>query len=877
MGSCSSFQKLGARVSIVTLFVAQLAVGSLSFGFSPATAVAADTLLSDSFGTGSSDNDIPNWEEEGTDSDSHSLAQQPSGSGEDSASVDGGRFAKMRGGEWICRQVSAVGYNTLNLSYYWKEDTSAEDGESAIVEYFTGGTCDAPTGLTTLTSHELDDGNAGGTPLWSLDSLGLPGALSNSSFFIRFRNTADGSNDHLRIDGVVVTGEVIVASSSSISSSVASSSSSSIISSSSSSASSISSSSSSSSSVTIAYVCHDGNTTLSFELPTQQSAYDAHIAHEDAVGECESSSSSSESSSSSSIAPACLPTDETLVAYWKFDEGGESLFAVDSTAYANNGNVSGAVWNVSAPSVAFDDPYSMYFDGSNDVVTVTDTTGLSFSTNTSFSVTAWAKPTSFGGYQTIAHKIDDTGAARAGYLFTLNNGFPEVWLISDYANDAYTVVPSVVSLTLDQWSHVAFTYDGSGNAGGVRIYVDGSDVTGTSSQDTLAAASMSNTQPFEIGFRSVAGAQAFAGYLDDVRVYSAVLSIGTIDGLHDGQCGDTPVSSSSSSVSSSSSSASSVEDIDADEDRIPDSLSCSTYMESVCTPQPPLCTPSPDVCTPGPDVCIEEVCSPGPSVCVPGAPMCIPQPDSCIMVPVTTCVGPDNCPSTFNPDQADANENGTGDACEEAPQPENNDEDTDGNQSNGSYRGSRTNVLRSLIALFGGDGEAGDVPPGGFGGPGEEEFTEQETDVICRIRKALEEDASSTVRTWVAEQLAMKMPHSVEAIAEELKTGSICPLDIVRMKPLPKPIAFRIDALGFPVSSNDTWNKCIRGTATLQDIRNNPDRDDDGYGVSCSRYHTQDVWRHPDLSTYFTWKAGTRSLLLPAGYALRQDVAVTQK
>lgn len=149
--------------------------------------------------------------------------------------------------------------------------------------------------------------------------------------------------------------------------------------------------------------------------------------------------------------------------------------------------------------------------------------------------------------------------------------------------------------------------------------------------------------------------------------------------------------------------------------------------------------------------------------------------------------------------------------------------------------------------------------------------------MICRIRKALEEDTTSTVRTWVAEQLAMKMPHSVEAIAEELKTGSICPLDIVRTKPQPKPIAFRVDALGFPVSSNDTWNKCIRGTATLEDIRNNPDRDDDGYGNSCSRYHTQDVWRHPDLSTYFTWKRDQAMLLLPAGYALKQDVVLTQK
>lgn len=459
------------------------------------------------------------------------------------------------------------------------------------------------------------------------------------------------------------------------------------------------------------------------------------------------------------------------------------------------------------------------------------------------------------------HKIDDTGAARAGYLLTLNNGTPEVWLISDFAGGVYTVVPATGALTAGEWSHLGFTYDGTGNAAGVRIYVNGSDVTGVSTQDTLAAASMSNTQAFEIGYRSVAAAQAFAGYLDDVRVYDEALLVGDMSDINAGQCELDAVSSSSfSSVSSWSSSVSSGP-ADIDSDGIPDTLVCTTVMTNVCTPVP-------DTCTPLPPVCIEEVCTPQPD-------SCIPNPPSCIIVPSTSCSGPDNCPSTFNPDQADANENGTGNACEVSSA--SSASSTDNGNSNGSYRGSRTNVLRSLIALFGGDGEQGDVPPGGFGGPGEEEFTEQEADVICRIRKALEEDATSTVRTWVAEQLAMKMPHSVEAIAEELKTGSICPLDIVRTKPQLKPIAFRVDALGFPVSSNDTWNKCIRGTATLADIRNNPDRDDDGFGNSCSRYHTQDVWRHPDLSTYFTWKRGQNMLLLPAGYALKQDVVLTQK
>jgi hypothetical protein len=112
-----SSKKLGARISLATL-TAQIALSSLTLGLAPTMAIAADNLLSDGFGTGSNSNDISGWEEEGNDTDSHSLAQNFStpASSEDGISPDGGRFAKMKDGEWICSPVNAVGYNTLSLS-----------------------------------------------------------------------------------------------------------------------------------------------------------------------------------------------------------------------------------------------------------------------------------------------------------------------------------------------------------------------------------------------------------------------------------------------------------------------------------------------------------------------------------------------------------------------------------------------------------------------------------------------------------------------------------------------------------------------------------------------------------------------------------------
>lgn len=498
---------------------------------------------------------------------------------------------------------------------------------------------------------------------------------------------------------------------------------------------------------------------------------------------------------------ACVTTDDYLVGHWEFDAGTGSV-AYDATDLNNEGAVTGASW-IAGVITAFYNPFALSFDGSDDIVTVSNTTDLDFGTNDAFTISAWTRASSFAGYETIFQKIDDSTGAQQGFVLTLANGVPQFWMQSDYAANEYLQVGSTTPLTVDTWHHVAVTYDGSGLASGVRIYLNGTDTTGSIGHDNLVG-SIVNVGEVEIGNRNGGSFQQLSGDVDDVRVYETVLESTQVAALAAGSC-DAGVTAPPDIV-------------DADEDGIPD----------------------------------EE--------------------DPCV---------------TFNLEDLD--DDGLEDVCDE-------DIDIDdgeggnggnGNQSfgfsapglqgsRGARRGAQTNILNSLIALFGGDGEQGDVPPGGFGGPGEEEFTDEETDVICRMRKALPEDASSSVRVWVAEQLATKMPHSVEAIAEELKTGSICPQELVRSNTRAKPLAFRVDALGFPVSSNDTWNKCIRGTATLQDIRNNPDRDDDGYGVSCSRYHTNSLWRHPDLNIYFTWN-GKKGVSLPVGYAIRQDSAVTQR
>ncbi|OGJ68319.1 hypothetical protein A3B61_03150 [Candidatus Peribacteria bacterium RIFCSPLOWO2_01_FULL_53_10] len=72
-------------------------------------------------------------------------------------------------------------------------------------------------------------------------------------------------------------------------------------------------------------------------------------------------------------------------------------------------------------------------------------------------------------------------------------------------------------------------------------------------------------------------------------------------------------------------------------------------------------------------------------------------------------------------------------------------------------------------------------------------------------------------------------------------------------------IPFPVDALGYPLSSNSVWNDCIHNRVQL---------DADGQPFSCSRYHVDNIWTHPDLLIEFTWRSGEKILILPDGFEL---------
>ena len=78
--------------------------------------------------------------------------------------------------------------------------------------------------------------------------------------------------------------------------------------------------------------------------------------------------------------------------------------------------------------------------------------------------------------------------------------------------------------TNGQWDHLFFTYDGSGRAAGVRIYVNGEPVATKVISDTLAHNTMRTSAPLQLGRRAPDEQPARDTRYQDLRLYSRLLT-----------------------------------------------------------------------------------------------------------------------------------------------------------------------------------------------------------------------------------------------------------------------------------------------------------------------------------------------------------------
>jgi mono/diheme cytochrome c family protein len=142
-----------------------------------------------------------------------------------------------------------------------------------------------------------------------------------------------------------------------------------------------------------------------------------------------------------------------------------------------------------------------------------------FSTKQAFSAAAWARPDKLEGNGTIIGRMDDPKGAQGWTLFHAAKNYG-VYIISKWPDDAIKVV-TTKNPARATWQHVTMTYDGSGKASGVKIYVDGVLAETRGEVDKLKTDTKAAT-PTRLGQRSQS--EPFHGNIQDIFLYARALA-----------------------------------------------------------------------------------------------------------------------------------------------------------------------------------------------------------------------------------------------------------------------------------------------------------------------------------------------------------------
>lgn len=136
---------------------------------------------------------------------------------------------------------------------------------------------------------------------------------------------------------------------------------------------------------------------------------------------------------------------------------------------------------------------------------------VSFEGNRPFTVSMWLKP---AGHGAVYSRMVDDDSYQGTDLVLLKDMRPAVHLIHSWPGNAIKVVGKE-PLDQDFWHHVAVSYDGTGKAAGVTVYINGLAQEVTIEKDTLDG-TIAVDQPLRLGTRRFAG--DLTGTMLDFRV-----------------------------------------------------------------------------------------------------------------------------------------------------------------------------------------------------------------------------------------------------------------------------------------------------------------------------------------------------------------------
>ena len=226
------------------------------------------------------------------------------------------------------------------------------------------------------------------------------------------------------------------------------------------------------------------------------------LTAEDAAG-------NTSSPSNEATATVTTPPPTGLVGAYGFDEGTGTTTA-DQSGTNNPGTLSGATWTTAGRY-----GNALNFDGVNDLLTITDSNSLDLTTG--MTLEAWVRPTALGGpWRTAVFKERPGGLVYALYAHGTNGSKVPA---GEIFNGATRISAAPNTLTVNTWTHLATTYNGTT----LILFVNGVQVAQFATTGPIST----STGALRVGGNTI-WSEWFQGQIDEVRVYNRALSAAQI-------------------------------------------------------------------------------------------------------------------------------------------------------------------------------------------------------------------------------------------------------------------------------------------------------------------------------------------------------------
>jgi len=158
-----------------------------------------------------------------------------------------------------------------------------------------------------------------------------------------------------------------------------------------------------------------------------------------------------------------------------------------------------------------------------------DTGWDGISTTDEFTLHAWVNASTGGNGRVLS---SEDSSSNGIHMQVDENGHLYGFIRKDPSNYLYKYTTSV-DLHGAGWKHIAFTYDGSDTLAGMKLYVDGTEITTVTSGGSISGSSTSSNNWY-IGRKGGGAYNYYNGFVDEVAIWERELTSGEVTALWNG-------------------------------------------------------------------------------------------------------------------------------------------------------------------------------------------------------------------------------------------------------------------------------------------------------------------------------------------------------